>query len=584
MDEEATVEAGVVSGPFLVRRSAADPTGLGIPRAFVRSGVRRELGRWAAARRSIDVVPGELHAIVRVESLGQPATSGLDGGPPRLPMDTSARLALGVSEKATDLGDAEVWLSSLRLGPFRWVREFCSRIFGIRYVTCRVVLSLPVDAERAVVRTERTAMDLLGCEPGDHLVLTAASEGRTGPRVHSSVCQVFEVSDSVIADRRRREASVDGLDSRFRSSAQDLGLEFDLPQMFIPGDLRRSLGVDSGDSILVRREIPSLFGRSFREFGLLVLLSGLAVSQLPLPIEPGWGTSIALIGVAILLGVFFTGTSMRSRVRGRRRRRGVRPSRSSRPIGLSDTVWYAGYGSNLLPRRFRCYLEGGSVEGMVVRAEGARDSSLWLDSMTGSLPGRLHFSGSFLSWGDGVQPGAGAVLDLTGGAPSPDGSDGVRRSGAAPVQAVAYRITVEQLVDVFLQEAGIGTRDVATADIRESVQRTVVQHLEAHAARSRSSATGRSISEVSPTALAGLPGSVYTRLISLPLTTASGGVIDVHVVAPRSIQDVGMPSDAYRSVMKEGLMTVIGMSECDAELYLDSAEGRRDPEPGRAEA
>jgi len=580
MDEGEAVEAHVSSGPFLVRRSAAEPTALGIPRVFVPKGVRRRLGRLAAVRRSIDVVPGELHAIVRVETLERPATSGVDGGPSRLPMDTSARLALGVSERATDLGEAEVWLSLLRLGPSRWVREHCSRIFGIRYVTCRVVLALPVDAERAVVRIERTAMDLLGCESGDHLVLTAASEGRTGPRVHSSVCQVFEVSEPIVADRRRREASLDGLDSRFRSSAQDLGLEFDLPQMFIPGDLRRRLGVDSGDSILVRREIPSLFGRAFREFGLLILLSGLAVSQLPLPIEPGWGTSVALIGVAIMLGVFFTGTSMRSQVRGHRRRKAARPSGPSRPIALSDFVWYAGYGSNLLPRRFRCYLEGGSVEGLVKRSEGARDPSLWLDSVTGTLPGRLLFSGSFLSWGDGVQPGSGAALDLSGSATAPDGSDGVRRSGVAPVHAVAYRISVEQLVDVFLQEAGIETRDVATADIRESVQRTVVQHLEAHAARSRSSARGRNISEVSPTALAGHPGAVYSRLISLPMTTASGGAIDVHVVAPRSVQDVGVPSEAYRSVMMEGLMTAIGLSAREAEVYLAAAAGRGGPEPG----
>jgi hypothetical protein len=335
--------------PFTVRRSSAPPTGRGIPRVYLTAGVRAELGRLAVVRREVPVPPRDLRAIVAVQraSVGiadaeaDIGGSALGGGleeeaqeradsPTRVVrMDVGGRLAVGISEAAADASSASVRLEPLRVPLRRRLLDAAARVFGVRYVTLRVVLSLAVDAERAVVRVERTTLDLLGCDSGDRVVLDAAALGGDGFELRSISCQVLEIPEHEVRDRERRERSEDGHDARFRSSTADLGLEFDVPRVFVPGDLRTALGTEPGQSIVVRRDIPSLFGRSFREFGLLVLLSGLAVSELPIPIGEGWAVAFMLVGVAIALGVFFTGTSIRGRVRGMRRSWSWRDGRAS---------------------------------------------------------------------------------------------------------------------------------------------------------------------------------------------------------------------------------------------------------------
>ena len=319
---------------FSVRRAAALPSGPGIPRVHLPTDVLPELGGFAVVRRLVPVPPEDLSAIVAVVRSPADARSGAErgvapGSPPGLAMVVSGRLAVGVSEAATDEASAVVWLERLHVPRRRRLREVAARIFGVRYVTLRVVLSLAPDAERAVVRVERTTLDLLGCDSGDRVVVDAAVPGPDGSDLRSVSCQVLEVPEHEVKERERRERSEDGLDGRFRSATADLGLEFDIPRVFVPGDLRSVLGVRPGQSILVRRDIPSLFGRSFREFGLLVLLSGLAVSELPVPIPEGWPMALGLVGVAIALGVFFTGASIRGRVRGLRRARSLRGARGS---------------------------------------------------------------------------------------------------------------------------------------------------------------------------------------------------------------------------------------------------------------
>lgn len=535
-----------------VQRTAARPSGLGIPRVFVAREVRRALGPYVVARRRIPSTPGELRAILRAEAL---PPSPVPVGPvaPPAPMDVAGRAALGISEREVEAREATVTLESLRIGWRRRGRELLARVFGVRYVTQRVVLSLATDAERAVVRVDRTALDLLGCDSGDRVVLTAPTR-RAGGMVASSVTtQVFEIPQHELEERERRELSAEGHDALYRSFRTELGLEFDVPRVFVPGDVRDELGVDHGDTVLVRREIPSLFGRSFREFGLLVLLSGLAVAQLPIPVEQGWGAVVALVLLANALGVFFTGASIRSRVRSSWRSTGRSTAR--RGVTSSDTVWYAGYGSNLLPQRLLCYLEGGQVEGMTVANPGARNRLPFSDHEVGMVPGRLRFAGSFTSW-ESRDGGAGAaMLQLRPGGP-PD------------VHAVAYRITVEQLVDVLLQECGFDPQDLDSVDTRYAVQRQVIEYLQdlSTGGPRRVLRRGSGIPTVRPVALG---DAVYGRLAGLPLHKEDGTVRTVHVLAPVDDHASNPPGDAYRSTMRAGLIGTVGLSPDAADAYLE---------------
>ena len=68
-----------------------------------------------------------------------------------------------------------------------------------------------------------------------------------------------------------------------------------------------------------------------------------------------------------------------------------------------NEVWYAGYGSNLLPERMACYLVGGTCEQNGKYYDGCRDRVLWKETRAMSLPGRLYFGNRSGSWyGGGV--------------------------------------------------------------------------------------------------------------------------------------------------------------------------------------
>ncbi len=67
-----------------------------------------------------------------------------------------------------------------------------------------------------------------------------------------------------------------------------------------------------------------------------------------------------------------------------------------------DTVWYAGYGSNLDADRFACYLLGGCPPGAVRTYPGAREPGEPLDDRPYRMPGRIAFAWRSPTWGGGV--------------------------------------------------------------------------------------------------------------------------------------------------------------------------------------
>lgn len=68
----------------------------------------------------------------------------------------------------------------------------------------------------------------------------------------------------------------------------------------------------------------------------------------------------------------------------------------------SDSVWYAGYGSNLSPERFRFYIQGGVCPENGKKYDGCEDKTLWSESHSETLPGTLYFGNYSPTWGGGV--------------------------------------------------------------------------------------------------------------------------------------------------------------------------------------
>ncbi|CAL1381622.1 unnamed protein product [Linum trigynum] len=109
---------------------------------------------------------------------------------------------------------------------------------------------------------------------------------------------------------------------------------------------------------------------------------------------------------------------------------------SWRPVFSRTDIWYATFGSNMWQPRFRCYIEGGQVEGMQKACTGSVDKNPSKGIMWKTFPHRLFFGHeSTDTWG----PGGVAFLH-------PESSSHEK------AHMCLYRITLEQFNDVLLQE------------------------------------------------------------------------------------------------------------------------------------
>ncbi|KAJ9140542.1 hypothetical protein P3X46_031177 [Hevea brasiliensis] len=101
-------------------------------------------------------------------------------------------------------------------------------------------------------------------------------------------------------------------------------------------------------------------------------------------------------------------------------------------------IWYATFGSNMLKRRFLCYIQGGQVDGMKEPCSGSMDRNPPKDILWKIFSHRLFFGReSSRTWG----PGGVAFLH-------PESSVGEK------AYMCLYRITLEQFNDVLFQENG----------------------------------------------------------------------------------------------------------------------------------
>jgi hypothetical protein len=65
---------------------------------------------------------------------------------------------------------------------------------------------------------------------------------------------------------------------------------------------------------------------------------------------------------------------------------------------MTELVWYAAYGSNLLRNRFLCYIQGGTPPGAAKYFSGCTDKSLPKDDKPITIPHRLYFSKQSAIW------------------------------------------------------------------------------------------------------------------------------------------------------------------------------------------
>ncbi len=107
---------------------------------------------------------------------------------------------------------------------------------------------------------------------------------------------------------------------------------------------------------------------------------------------------------------------------------------------LQDKVWYACYGSNILERRFLCYIKGGQPKGSKTVYEGCSDKTLPTHNEDFYICSELYFAKKSSNWDNG-----GVAFIKTSFEPQ-----------ASTIGRI-YLITKGQLIDIARQETNTKT-------------------------------------------------------------------------------------------------------------------------------
>lgn len=240
-------------------------------------------GNWALPSMLV-----ELRRLEKQESAGtQPAS---------LFMDQIARNALGVENGERVLIEA----------------AHAPEILKHRHVSARWQAADISVVEQDACILDVTAMKLLGVEDGDKVVLTGLPD-HDGGKAPSLALRVFSAEDKIDL---RRELDGGGLESRFPSTDDVLGVYPDVPWVFIDFDAAEKLRVGSPklSPVLVRAGRLSILSREARELVLVLALAFLGAfgffADAAKPENSESAEIYVLYGTLTVLVVFAAGMSV----------------------------------------------------------------------------------------------------------------------------------------------------------------------------------------------------------------------------------------------------------------------------------
>ena len=200
------------------------------------------------------------------------------------------------------------------------------------YLTMRVTLADPASAERDIVLMSRLAIDILGVEGGDYVVMEGAPD--EDGEVPSVVLKVFEVPADVEENRRRVTGGSWG--ARFPAATETLGVNQDLPMAFVDAELRSRLNVN-GQTLGTVRVRPGRLHRFYAELREILLV--LAVALLGVVTVVGdKSVQVSLILALVVMSTVLVFGRMRRRLSHRSKSRQFGKKRQLRKARRKDSA------------------------------------------------------------------------------------------------------------------------------------------------------------------------------------------------------------------------------------------------------
>ncbi len=283
------------SSPDGLRRGGKSVVRLAAP-DFARLGKPKLLSIRSAALFALhgDATPSALAAVHPYD-----AADPAEPGPGHAQIDHVLRMACGIER-----GDAV----AIRPAVVDRDRSMDWLLGKPTYLTMRVTLADPASTERDVVLMPRLAIDVLGIESGDYVVLEGTPNG--GGDVPTVVLKVFEVPAEV--EEMRRGISGGSWGARFPAANETLGSNPELPLAFIDAELRARLGV-GGQTLATVRARPGRLHRFYVELREILLVLAVAflgvVTVVNSPV-----VQIGLIAALVVLSMVLVFGRMRRRL------------------------------------------------------------------------------------------------------------------------------------------------------------------------------------------------------------------------------------------------------------------------------
>lgn len=204
-------------------------------------------------------------------------------------VDQTLRIAVGVAVGQT------VVVRRLHRTALARLTDFMSNLGGKRDVVLVVRKARPLDMEKRLVRMRAEVLTLLGCEPGDFVVLRSIVEA--DGRLHER--RLIRRAVALNGPQLREEHSTGGPTAEADVQESDLRLD----QVLVDQEGRECLQIESGQAVTCRRDTGRLLRKEFLEVGIFLALALLALNQV-FPDEPGyWIPAVVLAVTAFVLVV-----------------------------------------------------------------------------------------------------------------------------------------------------------------------------------------------------------------------------------------------------------------------------------------
>jgi hypothetical protein len=156
----------------------------------------------------------------------------------------------------------EIRISPAQLTP--WSEWLC-HLFCYRHMYARIAVGFIADIDKPVGRIPAFAFPLLGVPDGGRVICEVAMREKKGKHyvVRQLPIRVFCLSPEIQAEREKKEGT-----GRFRSSEKLLGIDNELPKVFVGHNVRHLLKSGDLDVVRLRRSIPYVLTLESVNFGV----------------------------------------------------------------------------------------------------------------------------------------------------------------------------------------------------------------------------------------------------------------------------------------------------------------------------